>query len=569
MKRIIFTVWDDISREDDAWNVNHWSHEQQKDYWDKLIDNKKDYADKIGVEFKLFHNTMKDFVVEHDVEFTKVNLYKHHLFAKLAEEYDEVMYIDMDVVFNTDENMFDELDLSKGIHIKDQDEKILNRNINEVVFQEIGVRNPTLKYHITRDLLNDKFDCHVMNTGIMVGKSEHIKKIKYISRIKKGIKKINQIKHDNLMGVNSTYLRMYYYPNNESLFSWIMEEFNIPYVLMDREWHYIVSDDLITVDWDEIKVAHFINKKFNHFFNDKTKCIYSIYIEIPDERLDNPRGPSDDDVPKSLRVKQRLAEFKDKLDKNHRDYADLCGAEFIQFGRDEQYETFAARFPQLTEYNIINLYKVWLLDKLTHDYDLVLYIDYDVYFADKFDAFNYLRAEQGFCCDVNTAYEAGVNIRDPLYFKNYNKDFRNPQAKYWNAHALLAEEDLDGDNWVFNTGIMMSSRKIMEQLDYFGGIDELLDLMDEVKEFSMYTEEIRRSFGHDNETIMSYKTKINNVPVMRLQEKWHFKHDTTKLAAYDPTSRQFKQRKHELETNIKFKELQFIHFISKNFGLIM
>jgi hypothetical protein len=67
---------------------------------------------------------------------------------------------------------------------------------------------------------------------------------------------------------------------------------------------------------------------------------------------------------------------------------------------------------------------------------------------------------------------------------------------------------------------------------------------------------------------MSYKTNVNNVPVMRLQEKWHFKHDTTKLAAYDPTSRQFKQEKHELETNIKFKELQFIHFISKNFSLI-
>ena len=43
MKRIIFTVWDDIEREDDTWNVNHWSHEQQKDYWDKLIGNKKDF----------------------------------------------------------------------------------------------------------------------------------------------------------------------------------------------------------------------------------------------------------------------------------------------------------------------------------------------------------------------------------------------------------------------------------------------------------------------------------------------------------------------------------------------
>ena len=134
MKRIIFTTYDDIKQNPDRWNVNTSATYLVDEYFDKLVENKRAYAERIGVEFKFFQNTMKDFEVPGQLEFTKANLYKHHVMAKLAEEYDEVMYCDMDVVFNTDENIFDELDLSKGIHIKDQDRRIENKNIHEVFY---------------------------------------------------------------------------------------------------------------------------------------------------------------------------------------------------------------------------------------------------------------------------------------------------------------------------------------------------------------------------------------------------------------------------------------------------
>ena len=564
MKRVIFSLYDDVEISSDT--HNQFSRFQIKEYWDRLIENKKEYASSIGVEFKLFHNTMDNFNVSSDSDFTKVNLYKHHMFAKLAEEYDEVMYCDMDVLFNTDKNIFEELDLSKGIHIRDQDFDIISKDIKGLPYSAIGKRNATLKYHITKDLL-DGGDCHVMNTGIMIGKAEHIRKIKYIERVEPAIKRIEEIKSDNVEN-DFSYLRLFYYPNNESLFSYVMEKYNVPYVLMDKEWHYIADHKPSSFDLDDINIIHLVNKKFNTVFNDKTKCIFSIYIEIPDERLDNPVGPHDDDVPKSKRTKERLANYKDQLDKNHRDYAIACGAEYLHFERDEQYEEFFKQYPDLSEYDVINLYKVWLLDKLSKEYDLALYVDYDVYFVEKHDVFNYLPGEYSLCCDISTATESGVNPNAPGYFTNYNVDFRNPQSKYWNAHALLQEEDIDGDNNVFNTGIMMASKAVMDKINYFGDIQEVLETMKELKEFSMYPPKVAAQFGYDNETIMAYKTKINEVPVTDLDEMWHYKHDYNVFNSYIKGSKEFNAAKHELNINIKTKNIQFIHFISKNFGLI-
>lgn len=566
MKRVIFTAYNDINHIDDQWGVNQYQVNQIKDYHDKLIENKKAYADSIGADFIYYHNTMEDFEVSAGFDFAKVNLYKHHLFAELANDYDEVMYVDMDVVFNTDLNVFEELDLSKGIHIKDQDHQVLDKDIRKIFLQLVGQRSPTIKYHITKDLLGGQ-DCHVMNTGIMIARSEHIKQIHYYTRMFEAIEKINEIKKDNLNRDDTCHLRMYYYPNNESIFSYIMEKYNIPYVLMDKEWHRIVSEAEV-LDWDKIKIAHFINKKFNAFFNDKTKCIYSIYIDIPDERLDNPRGHTDDPVNKSKRTKERLANYADQLYQSHLEYAQSIGAKYIHFKRDDEYEEFFNRFPDLSEYDVINLYKVYLLDKLTHDYDLVLYVDFDVVFNQKIDAFNYLKGESCFCCDKTSGRDSGVFPNERGYFESYNKDFRNPQAKYWNAHALLQEQDIDGDNDVYNTGIMMASRKVMEEIDYFSDIEDTLETMKELQEFSMYPPAIQESFGYDNETIMSYKIKMNNVPVQPLTEQWHYKHDHHTLKSYDKTTPDFKRAKQRYQDNCAEHNVVMTHFISKNFGLV-
>lgn len=568
MKRVIFTCYDDIKDKVDQWGILSFQQNQIKDYFDRLIENKKDYAEQIDAQFIFYHNEMSNFVLEDaGLEFTKANLYKHHLFAQLAEEYDEVMYVDMDVVFNTDKNVFEELDLSKGIHIKDQDTEIKSKVNEEILFGEVGNRNPTLKYHITKDLLGGK-DCHVMNTGVMIAKSEFIKQIKYAERLPELIQRIQDIKTDSLKNNTATFLRMYYYPNNESIFSYILEEYNIPYVLMKNRWHKIIGEDPEYIDWNEIEIAHFINKKFNAFFNDKTKCIFSIYIEIPDHRLDNPVGPADDPINKSKRTKDRLAKYKEQLIDNQKEYSKTIGAEYRHYVRDDEYEEFFKRFPQMSEYDVINLYKVYLLDKLSKEYDLVLYVDLDVYFNTYIDVFNYMKAEHCFACNAETAEETGIELQNKQYWEWYKRDFRNPQTKYWNAHALLTNEDFDGDNLVFNTGIMMASKKVMEQIDYFGDIDEVIDTMTELKEFSMYPEQVQRVFGYDNETIMAYKVVKNNVQVHRLPDCLHWKHDYGGLRSYDNSTQEFRTAKYSLESKIKENNVQLIHFISKNFGLV-
>ena len=569
MKQVIFTVYDDIKKEiagltrmesDVVFNMDKANTLLVAEYFDRLVQNKREYAEKIGADFKFFHNTMDTSELKNENDFTNVNLYKHYLFAQLAKEYDEVMYVDMDVVFNTDLNVFEEHDLSKGIHVKDQDNEIIWKNKNEIALVRIGKRSPTLKYFITKELLDGK-DNHVMNTGIMLGRSEHILQINYLERLKEANDIIDELKDLPEL------LNPHYYPNNESIFSYILEKFNIPYVLLEEEWHKIYSDK--PEEGLTGHCIHFINKQFGRYFTEKTKCIYSLHIDIPQELLDNPKSFKDNPLTKSEMAKIGFNQYKDQLIDNHASYAKAVGAQYIHFQRDNDYEEFRKRFTNLSEYDIVNLYKIWLLDKLTREYDLVMYVDLDVYFRDKASIFDTVPADHSICCLYDTSEDLHITATN-TYFNKFKKDFRNPEAKYWNAHAMLVEEDLEPDNYVFNTGIIITSKKCMEQLDYFSDIDEVLENMKELKEdeFSMYPEKVRGSFGYDNETIMAYKVNKNKVAVTQLPVWWHWRHYYKSKEAMIPGTFQFKDDLYRLSKKCDEWDVSIIHFISKNFGLV-
>jgi hypothetical protein len=563
MRRVIFTSYDHL--EEKSLSANDIILQRQiSEYFDRLVENKKSYSEKIGVDFILYHNTMKDFKVSTDLEFTKVNLYKHHLLDKLTEEYDEVMYVDMDVVFNTEKNVFEELPLNEGIHFIDQDDYIISKDIKELLLHEIGLRNPTLKYHITKDLLGGR-DNHVINTGIIIGKSEHLKQIKLIERLPSVIENINELKKQIGSRRDPVYLRAHYYPNNESVFSYIIEEYNIPYKILDKKWHTIV--DHIPVEKNHAEIYHFINKNFCGYFQDKTKAIFSIYIKIEDENLDNPHNYRDDEVPKSKQTQLRLEKYKDQLHENKKKYAEFIGADYILFEKDNRYENFKSRFVDLSEYDVINLYKIHLLDEMTKKYDSVLYLDYDVTILRNIDFFDYIPVHNAIGCYYTTAEENEIPKDNIYYFKGYRWDFRSPHSKYWNAHALLSEEDLDPENVVFNTGVVGASRKVMEKLDYFSDIDDVIQRMKSLKENSMYPPKVQAAFGYDNETIFSYKVKKNNVPIHYFDSDWHFKHSYKNKNSFIKDTTSYHIDKQEFEAGIREHNTVFVHFISKNFGL--
>ena len=93
-------------------NIN--TKKQFKDNYFKLLANKKWYADSIGVPFMMFEYDLRYQKFELEIKkhypfittYNIVNFYKLKLLCELAQTYDEILYLDFDVVCLTKDNFF-------------------------------------------------------------------------------------------------------------------------------------------------------------------------------------------------------------------------------------------------------------------------------------------------------------------------------------------------------------------------------------------------------------------------------------------------------------------------------
>ena len=95
--------------------------------------------------------------------------------------------------------------------------------------------------------------------------------------------------------------------------------------------------------------------------------IYSIYIENEELNLSE----------KHLYTKIQLKKHYDKLIEVKQNYANICNAKFIVYGNDTYYQKFRKKYEGL-EFDVINLYKIHMLERLSNEYNNVLYLDLDV-----------------------------------------------------------------------------------------------------------------------------------------------------------------------------------------------
>jgi len=258
-----------------------------------------------------------------------------------------------------------------------------------------------------------------------------------------------------------------------------------------------------------------------------SKVVYSVFIDIPEDRLDNP-GWFENGVQvvtdKSIRTKDALLNNYDKVVERQKQYAEDIGADYHLYEWDEDYQTFAKTFeqdfPEVSYYDIVNFYKHWTMRELAKRYDYICYMDFDVVPNTKDCIFAAHDMDKFGCANSNALASWGKTV-DP---KNYNTCIRNPSTKYWNAHAMLLETGHEADNNVFNTGIMVASKGLIERLDYFIDFGKNIDLMTRLKteEDSMYPRNIQRVFGYDNESLFSYLVHSKDLPVEFLNGPWHY-----------------------------------------------
>ena len=137
MKRIIYSLYIDIDKAEldyqrpYAWDVDQMPKTERtkllfQEYYSWLKERQIDYAKNINVEYCLYENDeqwykYKKFFNETYPQITAynvVNFYKIHLLYELAKEYDEILYLDFDVVPLNNDNFFDAWDLqNNGIAI--------------------------------------------------------------------------------------------------------------------------------------------------------------------------------------------------------------------------------------------------------------------------------------------------------------------------------------------------------------------------------------------------------------------------------------------------------------------
>lgn len=258
------------------------------------------------------------------------------------------------------------------------------------------------------------------------------------------------------------------------------------------------------------------------------KVIYDIHIDIPEENLDTDLGPYKwDTINRSLRTKLSYNQYADKLTANKKWYADLIGADFVHHTRDEQYLTFLKdmqeKYPHLSEYLIINFYKLYLLEEYAKKYDEVFYVDFDVYFNTDEDFFKAWDIKEGIHVWAEDYYE---EAKDWLEYNTHMKlHLRSLINKYFIAYALCVEDNMfDLKVPVINTGIIAATSEHIKKLDFMSRLDWMIKAIDRLKveEDGMWPENIQSTFDWNNEPFFSYMVQKNEVPLVYTNGPWNF-----------------------------------------------
>ena len=272
--KVIYSVYVDVPSEE------HYGQSKQKNdttekaditvnafkkHYKKLVESKRQYAESIGADFKLFENdtqyqTFYDNFKKDFPELTGyeiINFYKIHLLYQLQDYYSEILYLDFDAVPLTKESFFDRWDLSKGICVYNNNSMVKkDRLVNH------SIRSPSAKYFNCQAMLIDKglgARNDVINTGIIGASRDNILKLDFFKDFSETIKLMTRLRSDTSLYPQNI-IDMFRY-DNETIFSYKREINNVKIQWLDNQWHYFLDTQNFIPK--ETKIVHCVCKDFD------------------------------------------------------------------------------------------------------------------------------------------------------------------------------------------------------------------------------------------------------------------------------------------------------------------
>ena len=284
MKNLIFSIFSSINdnstrsnsffKEGDSLSKAQYSLQQFSTHKDRLIESKQKYAEHCNADFVLVENVDQHFYVD---QFDSINFYKHQLIEKYCEQYDNILYLDFDVIPTTKLSFFETFDMhTVNVHAIDCNKqntwsraakKASKRETYQHLFDEHFDR-----YHmyckakcklamLHMEDINSN-DHHVANTGIIGGSSQALSQIQMVNRMDECMNTLHTAVEENMFGKEIT---QYFFANNETFYSYILDKYQIKWNNITPDWHTMLFDQQdyqLKHDLYNAKLVHVINKNF-------------------------------------------------------------------------------------------------------------------------------------------------------------------------------------------------------------------------------------------------------------------------------------------------------------------
>jgi hypothetical protein len=260
MKRLIYSIFGKVT--EDHKSASPEKYVAFQDHYTKLEHMRKRYAQQVGAEYVLF---------ERDDNYVDMQFYKIYKMQELVNDYDEVLYLDFDVIPNTTQNFFEVHDFSKiccttFTRAQWENTKTAQENFRYNM-KHGGLDNMNLyvkgALKISMLMLDGIYDSKnaVINTGV-IGASKN-SMIDFKSELPVMMKKYKEAMEDSLYPEEITSL---FTENNEVFFTYLLERDKIGWHDIGLPWNYILDHRIR----DYTPSAHFIhqvNKDFRSTFD--------------------------------------------------------------------------------------------------------------------------------------------------------------------------------------------------------------------------------------------------------------------------------------------------------------
>ena len=255
-KRLIFSIGTEVSdiTEKRLHNAN-----QFKKFSSKLREGLKQYAENCNADFNLTTFTTKNY--------DDLNREKIKMWEKYLDDYDEVMYLDFDIIPNTNKNIFEKFNFNSLVTYMTPTpiprfvQSRFDLEDKESFIKTLDKYHWVIKTKQYKDMMYSQL-CQpknewMMNTGTFGGNKKVRDELRFSDRLNEVKKVVDEVKQ----------IDDRYFYNNETMLTYMIEKYNVPLENLPTHWHQLILSDTNLKICKTSSLIHVINKDFENVFN--------------------------------------------------------------------------------------------------------------------------------------------------------------------------------------------------------------------------------------------------------------------------------------------------------------